>query len=79
MHNDLYILPESFHPFNNCQKCLCMMCADFYIGGCRACPFCYYLGGKVAVKYCRFFVPHCAPWQVKAWYRGYFKDEFNNK
>lgn len=65
----LYILPEYMHPFENCQKCLCAMCDEFYKSGCRACPMCYYLGGIVAVKYCRFFCPCGVDLQVKDWYR----------
>ncbi len=67
MRDDLYSLPESFHIFKNCEKCLCAMCKYFYVG-CRACPFCYYFKGKCSVKFCRFFVPNAANWLVQDWY-----------
>ncbi len=68
MRDELYSLPENFHIFENCGKCLCAMCKYFYLSACRACPFCYYLKGAAVVKYCRFFVPNSADWIVQDWY-----------
>lgn len=68
MRNDLYLLPESYHVFESCGKCLCAMCKYYYFGGYRACPFCYYLKGAAVVKYCRFFVPNSADLFVQEWY-----------
>lgn len=68
MCNNLYALPEGYHVFESCGNCLCAMCKYYYFGGCRACPFCYYLKGAAAVKYCRFFVSNSADLFVQEWY-----------
>ena len=68
MQDNLYILPEYSHPHEKCQKCLCMMCVDFYIGGCRSCPFCYYLEDATGVKFCNCFVPFHVDLQIREWY-----------
>lgn len=68
MSERFYILAENRQIFDNCEKCLCAMCANFFVG-CRACPICYYLKGIAVKKYCRSFCPNCVDWQIKEWYR----------
>lgn len=63
----IYIIPESLHPFENCQKCLCMMCFKWYIR-CRDCYICYPFGGTFPRKFCRYFVPNVESRQVREWY-----------
>lgn len=68
MIEEFYILAEYRQICDNCGKCLCSMCADFYVG-CRACPICYYLKGNAVIKYCRSFCPNGVDWRIKDWYR----------
>ncbi len=77
--SNLYALAEYSHIFENCAKCLCAMCADFYVGF-RACPICYYMKGNAVKKYCRSFCPNGVDWQIKEWYRQdkVIKDPFFN-
>ncbi len=77
--SNLYALAEYSHIFENCAKCLCAMCADFYVG-CRACPICYYMKGNAVKKSCRSFCPNGVDWQIKEWYRQdkVIKDPFFN-
>jgi len=68
MSEEFYIIPENNHIFENCGKCLCIMCFNFY-NGCRACPICYHLKGIAVKKYCCGFCPNGVDWRIRDWYR----------
>lgn len=65
--SELYILPEYMHLFEDCGSCMCAMCFHWF-QGCRACPFCFYLGGAACVKFCDDFIPAMLPWQLREWF-----------
>ena len=64
----MYVIDEFNHFCANCQKCMCMMCDNFY-SDCRMCSVCAYTDGKGVVKRCDHFVPYGVPEDIQDLYR----------